>query len=50
MLKGFVNLVFPRTALRSLARVSPERSREFVAGGVAFLVLAAVFLHAALTR
>jgi hypothetical protein len=34
--------LFPDLALRSMARVRPERSREFVAAGVVTLAIAAV--------
>jgi len=48
--KGLVSFVFPQVAMRSLARVSPDRAREFVAGGILFLALSAVFGYLALTR
>jgi hypothetical protein len=34
--------LFPDTALRSMARATPERSREFVGAGIVALVIAAV--------
>lgn len=42
VLKGLICLVFPQVALRSLARVSPSRSREVVVAGVALLALSAM--------
>ena len=48
--KGLVSFVFPQVAMRSLARVSPDRAREFVAGGVLFLALSALFGYLAFTR
>lgn len=45
--KGFVSLVLPRVALRSLDRVSPERPGEFVAAGAALLAASALFWYAA---
>ena len=50
VLKGFVAFVLPQVALRGLARVSPERAWEFVAAGVAFLALTAVFWYIVFTR
>ena len=50
VLKGLVSLVLPQVALRSLARVSPDRAWEFVAGGIVFLFLSAALWYSVLTR
>src|SRR5688572_26744649 len=50
VLKGMVSFVLPQVAIRSLARVSPERAWEFVAGGVVSLALSAVFWYIAFSR
>jgi hypothetical protein len=47
VLKGLLSLVAPNLAMRSLARVSPERAGEFRAPGVIFLVLSALFCYLA---
>jgi hypothetical protein len=43
--KGLVSLVAPQLGMRSLERVSPERSGEFVAAGAVFLALAALMAY-----
>ncbi len=43
--KGLVSLVAPQLGVRSLERVSPERSGEFVAAGAVFLALAALMAY-----
>ena len=48
--KGLSNFVVPQVGLRAMARVSPERAREFVVAGVVLLVLGGVFWYTALTR
>lgn len=47
--KALVSFVTPQLAMRSLERVSYDRAREFVAGGVMFLVLGAFMTYLALT-
>ena len=42
VLKAAQCFLFPDLALRSMARATPERSREFVAAGVVALAIAAV--------
>lgn len=48
--KGCLGLLLPRVALRSLARVSPERPGGFVAAGIALVAASVVFGYAALAR
>jgi hypothetical protein len=48
--KAFVSLVVPQWGMRSLERVSPERSREFVGAGVMFLAISAVLWYLVLAR
>jgi hypothetical protein len=50
VLKGTISFVLPQLAMRSLARVSPERAREFVIGGVIFLGLSALLWYIVFTR
>lgn len=50
VLKGLVSFVAPSVAMRGLARVAPERAREFVAGGVVALALGGVLWSIALAR
>ena len=42
LLKTLQCFVFPEVSMRSLGRVSPERSRIFVAPGIVFIAIAAV--------
>jgi hypothetical protein len=48
--KGLVSLVVPRLGMRSLERVSPERSNEYVVAGAMFLVLSALMWYLVLVR
>jgi hypothetical protein len=50
VLKALVSFVLPQVAMRGLMRVSPERAREFVVGGVVFLALDAVLWYIVFTR
>lgn len=50
LLKGFINFVFPRFALKTLNRVSHEKSWEFVAAGSIHLGLAGLFLYSLLSK
>jgi hypothetical protein len=50
VLKGTISFVLPQLPMRSLARVSPERAWQFVAGGVAFLGLSALLWYIVFTR
>lgn len=50
LLKGLVCFVLPALAIRSLNRVSLERSYEFVAAGIIQVALAGLFLYSLLTR
>ena len=45
LLKTLQCFVFPGISMRTLARVSPARSRMFVAPGVAFLAVAATLTY-----
>ena len=49
VLKGFIYFTFPGYGLKVLARVSIERSWEFVAAGLISVGLSALFLFALMT-
>jgi uncharacterized protein YjeT (DUF2065 family) len=44
ILKGLIYFVFPKFALKVLARVSTEKSREFVVGGFILIALGGLLL------
>jgi hypothetical protein len=48
--KSLVTLVAPGVGMRSLQRVSVERSRELIMAGAVFLVLSALMWYLALTQ
>jgi hypothetical protein len=48
--KGLLNFVLPQIGMRSLARVSPDRAREFRAAGVVLLSLSGLFWYIVFTR
>jgi hypothetical protein len=48
--KSLVVLVAPGVGMRSLQRVSVERSRELIMAGAVFLVLSALMWYLALTQ
>ena len=50
LIKGFINFVFPSLALKSLNRVSMEKSWEFVAAGIFSLGIAFLFLYSLLSK
>lgn len=50
VVKALVSFVLPQLAMRGLNRVSPERAREFVIGGVVLLGLSGIFWYLVLTR
>lgn len=50
LLKGFINFVFPKIGLKTLQRVSPEKSWEFVVAGVFSVGIALLLLYSLLTR
>lgn len=50
LIKGFVYFVFPKIGLKTLERVSHEKSWEFVAGGVLLVGLALLILYSLLSR
>lgn len=50
VLKGFIIFLFPKLGLKSLARVSPERSREFVAAGAVLVGIACLLLYSLLSE
>jgi uncharacterized protein YjeT (DUF2065 family) len=50
LIKGLICFVFPALALRSLNRVSLERSFEFIVAGVIAVGIAGLFLYSLLTR
>ena len=50
LLKGFINFVFPSFALKSLDRVSLEKSWGFVVAGVFSMSLAFLFLYSLLIK
>lgn len=49
ILKALISFVAPQYGLRSLQRVSHERSRDFVVAGVVFLALSVLMFYIALT-
>jgi len=48
--KGFINFVFPKLGLKSLERVRPERSWEFVAAGVVLVGIACLLLYSLISK
>ena len=50
VIKALVSFVMPQWGMRGLERVSYDRTREFVVGGVVFLALSALMLYIVLTR
>ena len=50
VLKGLVNFVFPSVSMRAMARVSLERSREFVFAGIFLLGLGLTFGYFAMSH
>ena len=50
VLKGVLSFTVPQFAMRSLNRVSPERSGEFVWAGVVLLGFGGLFWYMALTQ
>ena len=48
VLKGFINFVFTKIGLKTLERVSIEKSWEFVAAGILFVGLALLLLYSLL--
>lgn len=44
ILKGFIYFVFPKLGLKTMSRVAPEKSWEFIAGGFVLLGLGGLFL------
>jgi hypothetical protein len=50
VVKGSVAFLVPQLSMRGFARVSPERSYEFVVAGIPFLALSAVCWYVVLVR
>jgi hypothetical protein len=50
VIKALVSFVMPQWGMRGLERVSYDRTREFVVGGVVFLAMSALMLYIVLTR
>ena len=50
LMKGFINFVFPKFGLKTLERVSLEKSWEFVAAGVFSVGIAVLLLYSLLNR
>jgi len=50
LLKGFINFVFPKLGLKTLERVSLEKSWEFVVAGFLSIGIALLFLYSLLSR
>ncbi|MCY7374453.1 MAG: hypothetical protein LH472_00570 [Pyrinomonadaceae bacterium] len=50
LVKGFVNFVFPKFGLKTLERVSPEKSWEFVVAGIFSIGIALLLLYSLLNR
>lgn len=50
VLKGLLYFIFPRWGLRSMARVSMEKSMGFVAAGIILLMIDGVLVFSLLSR
>lgn len=50
VLKGFIYFVYPKICLKSLARISPDKSREFVIAGAALVGIACLLLYSLLSK
>ena len=50
LLKGFINFVFPKFGLKTMKRVSREKSWEFVIAGFLQLGIAFLFLYSLISR
>lgn len=50
VLKGFIHFVFPRHGMKALARVSLERSWEFVVAGIFALGISGLLMFSLLRR
>ena len=50
VIKALVAFVMPQWGMRGLERVSYDRTRDFVVGGVVFLAMSALMLYIVLTR
>ena len=50
LLKGFINFVFPKFGMKTMERVSPEKSWEFAVAGVFSIGIAFLFLYSLLSR
>ena len=50
VIKALVSFVMPQWGMRGLERVSYDRTRDFVVGGVVFLAMSALMLYIVLTR
>lgn len=50
LVKGFINFVFPKFGLKTLERVSLEKSWEFVAAGFLSIGIAVMLLYSLLNR
>ena len=50
LIKGFINFVFPKIGLKTLERVSPKKSWEFVAAGSVSVGIALLILYSLLNR
>lgn len=50
VLKGLIYFVFPRYGLKTLERVSLERSREFVSAGTMLMAVSGLLLYDLITR
>ena len=50
LLKGFINFVFPKLGLKTLERVSLEKSWEFVVAGFFSLGIAFLLLYSLISR
>ena len=50
LIKGFINFVFPKIALKTMERVSLEKSWEFIVAGVFSVGVALLLLYSLLSR
>ena len=50
VLKGGLYLIWPKLGMRSLSRVSLERSREFVAAGIVMVAISGLIVYSLIDR
>jgi uncharacterized protein YjeT (DUF2065 family) len=50
VLKGFIYFVFPQRGLKTMSRVSLERSWEFIVAGVVILSIGSLLLYSLMSK